>query len=115
MTALAGKTAVVTGSSGPSALAVVRGLLEDGAQVALVDLDAMRLDSLVRFLRGTTVAVPCDSSDAQSVREAHQKIEKVLGPVDILVNAVEAQPARLDDRDAARGGRMAPRARRVPG
>lgn len=107
MTMLAGKTAVVTGAAGPSALAVVRGLLEDGAQVALVDIDAMRLDSLVRFLRGTTVAVPCDSGDADAVREAHQKIEKVLGPVDILVNAVEAPPAsRIEVTDPAEWRRI---------
>ena len=83
---LKGKTAIVTGAAGTMGLAVVRALLEDGAQVALVDIDALRLDSLVRFLRGTTVAVSCDISDPGAVRQAHQQIEKVLGPVDILVN-----------------------------
>ncbi len=83
---LKGKTAVVTGAAGTMGLAVVRALLEDGAQVALVDIDALRLDSLIRFLRGTTVAVPCDVSDPGAVRQAHQQIETVLGPVDILVN-----------------------------
>jgi 3-oxoacyl-[acyl-carrier protein] reductase len=83
---LKGKTAVVTGAAGTMGLAVVRALLEDGAQVALVDIDALRLDSLVRFLRGTTVAVACDVSDPGAVRQAHQQIETVLGPVDILVN-----------------------------
>jgi 3-oxoacyl-[acyl-carrier protein] reductase len=86
MTILSGKTAVVTGAAGTLGLAVVRGLLEDGAQVALVDVDAMRLDSLIRFLRGTVVAVPCDVSESGAVKQAHQRIEKVLGPVDILVN-----------------------------
>ena len=86
MTTLSGKTAVVTGAAGSLGLAVVRNLLEDGAQVALVDVDAMRLDSLIRFLRGTVVAVPCDVSEPGAVRQAHQQIEKVLGPVDILVN-----------------------------
>ena len=65
---------------------MVRALLEDGAQVALVDIDALRLDSLIRFLRGTTVAVPCDVSQSGAVRQAHQQVETVLGPVDILVN-----------------------------
>src|ERR1700693_4455459 len=83
---LKGKTAVVTGAAGAMGLAVVRALLEDGAQVALVDVDALRLDSLIRFLRGTTIAVACDITDAAAVRNAHQQIEKVLGPVDILVN-----------------------------
>ena len=89
---LEGKTAVVTGATGTAALAVVRGLIEDGAQVALVDPDAMRLDSLIRFVRGTTVAVPAESSEAGAVRQAQQQIEKVLGPVDILVNAGDDPP-----------------------
>jgi len=84
---------VVTGAAGPAALAVVRALLDDGMQVALVDADAIRLDSLIRFLRGTTVAVPCESIDPGEVAEALRKIEKVLGPVDVLVNCVEAMPA----------------------
>ena len=78
---------MVTGAAGAMGLAVVRNLLEDGAQVALVDVDALRLDSLIRFLRGSVVAVPCDVSEAGAVRQAHQQIEKVLGPVDILVNS----------------------------
>lgn len=84
---LAGKTAVVTGAAGNIGLAVTRALLEEGAQVALVDLDAMRLDSLIRFLRGNTLAVSCDVGEPGSVRQAHQQVEKVLGPVDVLVNA----------------------------
>ena len=87
MTVLSGKTAVVTGAAGTMGLAVVRALLEDGAQVALVDVDAMRLDGMTRFLRGATVAVPCDVSDAEAVKRAHQQVEKALGPVDILVNS----------------------------
>ncbi|HXN16586.1 MAG TPA: SDR family NAD(P)-dependent oxidoreductase [Usitatibacter sp.] len=83
---LTGKIAVVTGAAGTMGLAVVRALLEDGAQVALVDIDALRLDGLIRFLRGATVAVACDVSEAGAVRQAHQQVEKVLGPVDILVN-----------------------------
>jgi len=86
MTVLAGKTAVVTGAAGTLGLAVVRALLEDGAQVALVDVDAMRLDGMARFLRGATVAVPCDVSDAEAVKRALQQVEKALGPVDVLVN-----------------------------
>ena len=84
---LNGKTAVVTGAAGTLGLAAVRALLEDGAQVALVDIDAMRLDSLIRFLRGNVSAIPGDVSEAGAVREAMGRVEKVLGPIDILVNA----------------------------
>ena len=86
MSALAGRTVVVTGAAGTMGLAVVRAMLEDGAQVALVDVDAMRLDGMIRFLRGATLAVPCDVSDPAAVRQAHQQVEKMLGPVDVLVN-----------------------------
>jgi len=97
---LAGKTAVVTNASGNIALAVVRALLEDGAQVALVDADALRLDSLVRFLRGATLAVVAESFDAGAVRYAQQQVEKSLGPIDILVNTSdEPAPARIEAID----------------
>lgn len=98
---LKGKTVIVTGAAGNAALAAVRALIEDGAQVGLVDPDALRLDSLIRFLRGTTVAVPCDSADPGAVRQAFAQIEKVLGPVDILVNAADHPSAsRLESTDA---------------
>jgi len=83
---LQGRTAVVTGAAGAMGMAVVRALLEDGAQVALVDVDALRLDSIVRFLRGSVVAVHCDVGDAGAVRQAHQQVEATLGAVDVLVN-----------------------------
>jgi 3-oxoacyl-[acyl-carrier protein] reductase len=90
---LKGKTAVVTGAAGTMGLAVVRAMLEDGAQVALVDIDALRLDGMTRFLRGSTLAVSCDVADSGSVRQAHLHIDKMLGPVDILVNTAGVQTA----------------------
>jgi 3-oxoacyl-[acyl-carrier protein] reductase len=80
------KVVVVTGAAGTMGMAVVRAMLESGAQVALVDMDALRLDSLIRFLRGSIVAVPCDVGDAGAVRQAQQNVEKALGPIDVLVN-----------------------------
>ena len=80
------KVVVVTGAAGAMGMAVVRAMLEDGAQVALVDVDALRLDSIIRFLRGSTISVPCDVSDPGAVKAAHQTVEKTLGPVDVLVN-----------------------------
>jgi len=80
------KIVVVTGAAGTMGMAVVRAMLEDGAHVGLVDVDALRLDSIVRFLRGTCVAIPCDVSDPDAVRSAHQQVEKALGPVDVMVN-----------------------------
>ena len=83
---LQGKVAIVTGAAGTMGMAATRFLLEDGAKVALVDLDALRLDSIARFLRGTTLPIACDITDPVAVRLAHARIEAELGPVDILVN-----------------------------
>jgi 3-oxoacyl-[acyl-carrier protein] reductase len=84
------RVAVVTGGAGSLGLAAVRGLLEDGARVAIVDLDALRLDTLSRFIRGERIVVAADVTDPQAVRAAHERIRGELGPVDILVNAAGA-------------------------
>ena len=94
---LEGKTAVVTGAAGTLGLAAARALLEQHAQVALVDQDAMRLDSLSRFLRGTVMAVACDVTDPGAVQEALARIEGTAGPVDILVNAASIASAERSD------------------
>jgi 3-oxoacyl-[acyl-carrier protein] reductase len=80
------KIAVVTGAASSMGTAVVRALLEDGASVAMVDVDALRLDGVARFLRGSIVPIPGDVSDPDAVRQSHSQVEKLLGPVDILVN-----------------------------
>jgi 3-oxoacyl-[acyl-carrier protein] reductase len=87
---LEGKVAVVTGAAGTLGLAAARVLLEDGARVALVDRDALRLDTLSRFLRGNTIAIAIDVADPAAVRQAHDRVRADLGAVDILVNAAGA-------------------------
>ena len=84
---LQGKVTVVTGGAGALGLAAVRALLEEGARVALVDLDALRLDTLSRFLRGERIVIAADVTEAAAVRAAHERVRAELGPVDILVNA----------------------------
>ena len=83
---LTGRIAVVTGAAGTMGRAAARFLLEDGAQVALVDVDAAGLESAARLLGARTLPVVCDIADAAAVREAHGRIESELGHVDILVN-----------------------------
>jgi 3-oxoacyl-[acyl-carrier protein] reductase len=98
---LQGKVAVVTGGAGALGLAAVRALLEDGAKVALMDLDVLRLDTLSRFLRGERIVVAGDVTDASAVRAAHERVRAELGPVEILVNAAgtssETALAATDD------------------
>jgi NAD(P)-dependent dehydrogenase (short-subunit alcohol dehydrogenase family) len=83
--------------------------LEDGAQVALVDMDPLRLDSVVRFVRGTVVAVVCDVSESGSVRRRTSRSRSSSGPVDILVNNAACSPTT---RRGHRRRGVAARARR---
>jgi 3-oxoacyl-[acyl-carrier protein] reductase len=94
---LTGKTAVVTGAAGTLGLAVARALLEQHAQVALVDQDALRLDSLSRFLRGPVIAIASDVTDPAAVREAVARVEHTAGAIDILVNAASVASAEKSE------------------
>jgi len=84
------KVAVVTGAAGALGLAATRVLLEEGARVALVDVDALRLDGITRFLRGELVPIACDASDPSAARSALDAVRARLGPIDLLVNAAGA-------------------------
>jgi 3-oxoacyl-[acyl-carrier protein] reductase len=84
------KVAVVTGAAGALGLAATRVLLEEGARVALVDLDALRLDGVTRFLRGELAPFACDASDPTAVRATLDAVRARFGPVDVLVNAAGA-------------------------
>ncbi|HEX4944370.1 MAG TPA: SDR family oxidoreductase [Usitatibacteraceae bacterium] len=88
--ATTGRVAVITGGAGALGFATARALLEDGTRVALVDVDALRLDTLSRFVRGTCIVIAADVTDVSAVRAAHDRVRTELGPVDILVNAAGA-------------------------
>ena len=80
------KVAIVTGAAGTMGLAAVKALLEDGCQVALVDVNAERTAALARQLGPRALPFAFDISDAEAVKAGHAAIERALGPVDILLN-----------------------------
>src|SRR5690348_822021 len=86
---LAGKRALVTGSSQGIGLAIARGLAEHGASVVLNGRDSGKLDTAAKSLAagGHQVAVSCfDVTDVNAVRDGVAAIEQSIGPIDILVN-----------------------------
>ena len=86
---LAGKRALVTGSSQGIGLALARGLAEHGASVILNGRDRTKLDAAAASLTssGHEVAVAgFDVTVAEAVREGVATIEQTVGPIDILVN-----------------------------
>ena len=86
---LAGKVAVVTGAGSGIGRAIAARLAEDGAHVAVVDIDkdsAARTVELVCDAGGVAAAFPADVSDSASVREAIGAIVRSHGTIDVLCN-----------------------------
>lgn len=83
---LEGRVALVTGAAGTMGLATVRALLGDGLRVAMADVDDKRLAQLAAGLGTAAFPAAFDVSDPESVEAAFERIERALGPIDVLVN-----------------------------
>jgi 3-oxoacyl-[acyl-carrier protein] reductase len=84
---LTGMTALVTGASGGIGSAIAKGLVAQGARVALSGTRADALEAVAGELGGETPVVPCNLSDAAAVEELVPAATAALGgKLDILVN-----------------------------
>ncbi|MEU6646822.1 SDR family oxidoreductase [Saccharomonospora sp. NPDC046836] len=112
---LAGKRAIVTGGTGGIGLAIARGLLAEGARVALAGRDPERLAKSAAELRGrhpeaAVLDLPTDTTDDAAVRASVDRVGQEWDGVDVLVNGA-ARPAssrpvpplaEIDDADVLR-------------
>ena len=98
---LAGRRALVTGSSQGIGLALARGLAEAGASVVLNGRDAGKLDAAVAALAAEghdVAALTFDATDHAAVQATVDGFEAEVGPIDILVNNAGMQHrAPLED------------------
>lgn len=83
-----GGVALVTGAGRGIGLATARRFLDDGWQVALLDIDAGLLDAAMASLAlpDATLALHCDVADAAGVQSAVRKAATRFGRLDALVN-----------------------------
>jgi gluconate 5-dehydrogenase len=95
---VAGKTALVTGSTRGIGLALARGLLSAGVSVVLNARDPERLlqaqaslTALAEQNGATVYAVGFDVTRPRAVVDGIAQVEDVAGPLDILVNNTGAQ------------------------
>jgi len=89
---LTGTRAVVTGGSRGIGVAVARGLVAEGARVALVARTEEPLRQAAAALGGDVLVAPADTTDDAAVRAMVARVVDAWGGVDVLVNAA-AQPA----------------------
>jgi ribitol 2-dehydrogenase len=81
---LAGKTAAVTGAASGIGLECARIMLEEGAQVVLVDRAADKLAALCKGLGGNAHPLPLDLFDTAAVDAMDARITDLVGPLDIF-------------------------------
>jgi 3-oxoacyl-[acyl-carrier protein] reductase len=101
---LAGKVAIVIGSSRGIGLGIARSLATEGADVVLCARGAQRLDEAVAAIEGPgrAVGVVADVTAPDGPEAVVQAAIDAFGGVDIVVNSVGGSGARsFDDMDAA--------------
>ncbi|ABD86597.1 2-hydroxycyclohexanecarboxyl-CoA dehydrogenase [Rhodopseudomonas palustris] len=89
MARLQNKTVVITGGGGGIGGATCRKFAQEGAEVAVLDLNleaAEKVAAEIRAAGGTAEAFKCDIADRASVNAAVAATQTKLGPIDVLVN-----------------------------
>ncbi|GCE78883.1 SDR family NAD(P)-dependent oxidoreductase [Komagataeibacter oboediens] len=91
-----GKVAVVTGAAGNIGLAVATRLASQGADLALLDVDAAKLEQARATLLEHDVRIniyTCDVTDDEQVRQTVETVVVELGQIDFLFNNAGYQGA----------------------
>ena len=83
---VAGKVVAITGAGGGIGRALARQFSGCGAQLALIDLQAMELDAISTELGGATRAFVADVADETAVTHAIEEIAGRFGRLDVLIN-----------------------------
>ena len=88
---LAGKAAIVTGAGRNIGEEIAVLFAQEGAKVAVVDMDEGRADAVADRIKdegGEAVAVVCDVSDTEDITKMVATTADAFGAIDILVNNV---------------------------
>jgi gluconate 5-dehydrogenase len=90
------RVVVVTGGGRGLGLAITRGFVERGAQVAMIGRDAAKLDEAAKSLNeagpGTAFPFAADVADEAGIAAASAQIMEQLGTPDVLINNAGINP-----------------------
>jgi rhamnose utilization protein RhaD (predicted bifunctional aldolase and dehydrogenase)/NAD(P)-dependent dehydrogenase (short-subunit alcohol dehydrogenase family) len=97
---LAGQIVAVTGAAGAIGAATAKTFAAAGAEVALLDVNLAAATEQAKAIGPTALPIPCDVTDAASVRVAFDAVAENFGGVDIVVsNAGAAWQGRIGEVD----------------
>jgi D-sorbitol dehydrogenase (acceptor) len=83
---LAGKSALITGAARGIGAAFARSFADEGAMVAIADIDFERAKKTAAELAGVAYAVELDVTDQGSIERAVATVEARSSGIDILIN-----------------------------
>jgi NAD(P)-dependent dehydrogenase (short-subunit alcohol dehydrogenase family) len=83
---LEGKVALITGAGEGIGRAAATLFAQEGARVAVLDVDAERAHGTVSMIEGDSVAIVADVSEPSDVRRAIDAAESAFGRLDVLYN-----------------------------
>jgi rhamnose utilization protein RhaD (predicted bifunctional aldolase and dehydrogenase)/NAD(P)-dependent dehydrogenase (short-subunit alcohol dehydrogenase family) len=99
---LAGQIAAITGGAGAIGAAAAKLFKDNGAEIAVLDLDEAAARAAAKKLGGAALGVACDVTSTDSVRAAFDKVAAHFGGLDILIsNAGAAWQGRIGEVDEA--------------
>jgi len=100
---LSGQIAAITGAGGAIGAATARALVQAGAEVALLDIDVAAATKQAKAIGGDALAIACDVTNTDSVRDAFDRVAEAFGGVDIVVsNAGAAWQGKIGEVDEAK-------------
>src|SRR5579864_8260822 len=83
---LAGKFALVTGGASGFGEGIVRRFIDEGARVAIADVNLEGAQALADQYGGSAIAIQVDVSAESSVHDMAAKVLETFARLDILVN-----------------------------
>jgi len=88
------RIAFVTGAAGGIGSAICRHFLAEGARVAAADLDSGAVKEVLGDTAGQSIALSCDVSDENQVRQAIADAVEVFGGLNVLCNTAGGSSVR---------------------